>query len=53
MQETREQFMTDEQIEVPQVALVVDLLVKTHPDYESVTENRVFRKVRDNRKPRE
>jgi predicted O-methyltransferase YrrM len=40
---TRELY-SDEQIDVPQVALVVDLLVRSDPRYEEVVENKVFRK---------
>jgi predicted O-methyltransferase YrrM len=40
---TRELY-SDEQIEVPQVALVVDLLVRSDPRYEEVVENKLFRK---------
>ena len=35
---------TDEQIERPQVALVVDLLVRSHPGYTEVVPNKIFRK---------
>jgi predicted O-methyltransferase YrrM len=35
---------TDEQIERPQVALVVDLLVRSHPGYSEVVPNKIFRK---------
>ena len=38
---------TDEQIEAPQVALVVDLLVRTDPRYEEVVADKVFRKRAD------
>jgi predicted O-methyltransferase YrrM len=36
---------TPEQIEVPQVAMVVDLLVRTDPRYEEIVKDKVFRKV--------
>ena len=36
---------TDEQIERPQVALVVDLLVRSHPGYTEVVPNKIFRKA--------
>lgn len=36
---------SDEQIDVPQVALVVDLLVRSDAGYEEVVENKVFRKA--------
>lgn len=39
-----ERLYTREQIETPQVALVVDLLVRGDPRYEEVAENRLFRK---------
>jgi predicted O-methyltransferase YrrM len=39
-----ERLYTREQIEVPQVELVVDLLVRGDPRYEEVAENRLFRK---------
>jgi hypothetical protein len=35
---------TDEQIERAQVALVVDLLVRSHPSYTEVVPNKIFRK---------
>lgn len=35
---------TDEQIERAQVALVVDLLVRSHPGYTEVVPNKIFRK---------
>jgi len=35
---------TDEQIEQPQVALVVDLLVRSHPAYTEILPNKIFRK---------
>lgn len=37
-------WYTREQIETPQVELVVDLLVRRDPRYEEVVENRIFRK---------
>jgi predicted O-methyltransferase YrrM len=40
-----EQLYTDEQIDRPQVALVVDLLVRRNPAYEEVRPNKIFRKV--------
>lgn len=42
---TRELY-TDEQIATPQVALVVDLLVRADPRYEEVVPDKLFRKVR-------
>jgi predicted O-methyltransferase YrrM len=39
-----EQLYTDEQIDRPQVALVVDLLVRRDPRYTEVVPNKVFRK---------
>ncbi|MCD8570243.1 MAG: class I SAM-dependent methyltransferase [Alphaproteobacteria bacterium] len=39
------EFMTDEQINTTQVALVVELFVKTHPSYREVIENRVYQKA--------
>jgi predicted O-methyltransferase YrrM len=36
---------TDEQIEAPQVALVVNRLVRTDPRYEEIVPDKVFRKV--------
>jgi predicted O-methyltransferase YrrM len=41
------QLYSDEQIETQQVALVVDLLVRSDPRYEEVVENKVFRKRAD------
>jgi SAM-dependent methyltransferase len=40
-----EQLYTDEQIDRPQVALVVDLLVRRDPRYAEVVPNKIFRKV--------
>ena len=40
-----DRLYTPEQIEVPQVELVVDLLVRRDPRYEEVAENRLFRKL--------
>jgi predicted O-methyltransferase YrrM len=39
------QLYTDEQIEAPQVALVVDLLVRADPRYVEVVSDKLFRKV--------
>jgi hypothetical protein len=39
-----DRLYTREQIEARQVALVVDLLVRSDPRYEEVVENKVFRK---------
>jgi predicted O-methyltransferase YrrM len=39
-----EQLYTDEQIDRPQVALVVDLLVRRDPRYVEVVPNKIFRK---------
>lgn len=44
MQGRRREYMTDEQIEATQIKLFVDTLVKTHPGYEEVIENNVYRK---------
>jgi predicted O-methyltransferase YrrM len=38
---------SDEQIATPQVALVIDVLVRSDPRYEEVVENKVFRKRDD------
>jgi hypothetical protein len=40
-----ERLYTGEQIDEPQVALVVDLLVRRDPRYTEVIPNKVFRKV--------
>lgn len=39
-----EQLYTADQIDTPQVALVVDLLVRLDPAYEEVVPNKIFRK---------
>lgn len=39
-----EKLYTDDQIDTPQVALVVDLLVRLDPTYEEVVPNKIFRK---------
>ena len=36
---------SDEQLRVPHVKLVVDLLVKTHPDYVEVLKDRIYQKI--------
>ena len=36
---------SDEQIETPQVRLVIDLLVRCHPGYEEIVPDKIFRKV--------
>lgn len=45
MAENRHQYMTDEQIEVQQIKLVVENLVIPDPRYEQVTPHKVFRKI--------
>lgn len=44
MKETRQDFMTDEQIGTRQVAMVVDLFLKGNPGYEEVYKDRIYRK---------
>lgn len=45
MKDVRDQFMTKEQEESRQVALLVEELVKTHIGYEMVIESKAFRKI--------
>ena len=40
------ELYTDEQIETPQVALVVDLLIRRDGRYEEVVADKIFRKAR-------
>lgn len=42
-----ENVYTDEQVHTPQVALIVDLLVKNDSRYEEIVKNRVYRKTGD------
>jgi predicted O-methyltransferase YrrM len=44
MRHTRQEFMTDEQLDTAQIAMVVDLFLKSNPLYEAVVENRIYRK---------
>ena len=44
MRETRRQFMTDEQIQTPQVGMVIDLFLRDNAGYEPVQPNRLYRK---------
>lgn len=44
MKDSRQKYMTDEQINAQQVALVVDTLVKPHPSYEEIVVNVAYRK---------
>jgi predicted O-methyltransferase YrrM len=44
MKDVRDQYMTEEMIEAPQIKIFVDSLVKTHPDYEEVIKNVVYLK---------
>ncbi len=39
------QLYTDEQIDEPQVKLVVDILVRRNPKYQEVIPNKIFRKI--------
>lgn len=36
---------TQEQIDAPQMAILIDALVRRHPSYEEVVENKIFRKA--------
>ena len=45
MRDSREQFMTDEQIRTPQVKMVVDLLLHGNAGYAAVQPNRLYRKA--------
>jgi hypothetical protein len=42
-----ENVYTEEQVNIPQVALIVDLLVKTDDRYEELVKDRVYRKIRE------
>jgi predicted O-methyltransferase YrrM len=44
MKEIRHDFMTDEQINTAQLAMVVDLFLNGNPQYEVITQNRIYRK---------
>ncbi len=44
MRECRNAFMTDEQIDTAQLAMVVDLFLNGNPAYEVITKNRIYRK---------
>jgi hypothetical protein len=44
MKEIRHEFMTDEQINTAQLAMVVDLFLNGNPQYEVITQNRIYRK---------
>jgi predicted O-methyltransferase YrrM len=44
MIDRRSEFMTDEQINTAQIAMVVDLFLKPNSMYEAVVENRIYRK---------
>lgn len=44
MADTRDEFLTQEQIDAQQVKLVVDVLVRTDPRYEEIVPHKVFRK---------
>jgi predicted O-methyltransferase YrrM len=45
MQDIRHEFMTDEQIATPQVAMVIDLCLTNNKSYETIMPKRLFRKV--------
>jgi FkbM family methyltransferase len=45
MQETRDQFMTEEQIRTPQVKMVVDMFLNGNAGYSVVQPNRLYRKA--------
>jgi predicted O-methyltransferase YrrM len=45
MQDTRREFMTDEQINTPQVKMVVDLFLHGNANYEAIQPNRLYRKA--------
>lgn len=44
MKQTRHDFMTDEQIDTAQLAMVVDLFLNGNPAYEVIAPNRIYRK---------
>ena len=44
MIDRRTEFMTDEQINTAQIAMVVDLFLKRNSMYEAAVENRIYRK---------
>jgi len=44
MQEIRHEFMTEEQINTPQLAMVVELFLNGNPAYEVIRKNRIYRK---------
>jgi hypothetical protein len=48
MKDSRREFMTDEQINTTQIAMVVDFFLKCNSMYEPVVENRVYRKRSEN-----
>ena len=45
MKEIRQEFMTDEQINTAQLAMVVNLFLNSNPGYEVITKNRIYRKL--------
>jgi len=45
MSNTRDEFMTQEQIEERQIKLVIDLFVKNNSRYEEVSPNKAYRKL--------
>lgn len=44
MKESRQEFMTDEQINTAQVAMVINLFLKGNPNYQVMVEGRIYRK---------
>ena len=44
MHDTRQDFMTEEQIRTPQVKMVIDLFLRGNPAYQTLQTNRLFRK---------
>jgi predicted O-methyltransferase YrrM len=44
MKDTRNEFMTDEQIDTAQVAMVVDIFLNGNPNYDVINKNRIYRK---------
>ena len=44
MKEIRHDFMTDEQINTAQLAMVVNLFLNGNPQYDVITQNRIYRK---------